>query len=95
MLHQPYSLSKHPIHSSQKPENSLAQDDVLLTVGEVAKLLRVNASTIRRWIATGTLQAVALPGSGKRQSYRIRQQTLDTILQPPESEQNVIAFRPE
>ena len=55
--------------------------DNLLTVHEVATRLRVDDTTVRRWIDNGLLDAVILPHSGKRQSYRIRQSDLNTMLQ--------------
>ena len=59
-------------------------DDVsgekLLTVQEVAQRLRVNEATVRRWVKIGALEAIKLPHRGKREIYRIRQSTLDSIL---------------
>jgi len=57
----------------------------LLTVGEVAKQLRVDDTTVRRWIKTGVLSAVTLPHRGARQAYRIRRSTLDALLASPSS----------
>jgi excisionase family DNA binding protein len=55
--------------------------EVLLTVGEVARRLRVDGTTVRRWIATGALEAVILPHAGTRRIYRVKQSTLDALLQ--------------
>ena len=52
----------------------------LLTVHEVAKRLRVDDTTVRRWINNGVLLAITLPHSGKRQGYRILQSELDKVL---------------
>jgi excisionase family DNA binding protein len=52
----------------------------LLTVAEVAQRLRVDDTTIRRWIKQGALQAVSLPHVNKRQAYRIKRETLDHVL---------------
>lgn len=52
----------------------------LLTVAEVARQLRVDATTVRRWIVIGALEAVVLPHRGERQAYRIRRSALDAIL---------------
>ena len=52
----------------------------LLTVHEVARRLRVDDTTVRRWIKSGALEAITLPHRGKRQAYRIKQATLDTLL---------------
>ena len=55
-------------------------DPELLTVREVAKKLRCDLTTVRRWIAQGTLEAVTLPHRGKRKAYRIRQAVLDKLI---------------
>ncbi|MDQ6659724.1 MAG: helix-turn-helix domain-containing protein [Chloroflexota bacterium] len=52
----------------------------LLTVSEVAQRLRVDETTVRRWVKMGVLEAIALPHKGKRQAYRIRQSTLEKIV---------------
>ena len=62
-----------------------AQKKDLFTVSEVARRLRVDDTTVRRWIKSGALEAVRLPHRGKRQVYRIKKSTLDTLfhLSPP------------
>jgi excisionase family DNA binding protein len=55
-------------------------EDNLLTVAEVAKRLRVDGTTCRRWIATGAMEAVVLPHTGKRKGFRIKQSTVDALL---------------
>jgi excisionase family DNA binding protein len=55
----------------------------LLTVREVAEQLRVDDTTVRRWIKNGILEAIALPHKGARQAYRIRRETLNALLAPP------------
>lgn len=57
--------------------------DELLTIHEVAERLRVDDTTVRRWINTGALEAIVLPHKSKRQGYRVRQSTLDTLLATP------------
>lgn len=52
----------------------------LLTVSEVAHVLRVDDTTVRRWVKQGTLDAVILPHVNERQAYRVRRSTLDAIL---------------
>lgn len=52
----------------------------LLTVAEVAKLLRVDDTTVRRWVKQGSLEAVILPHANDRQAYRIKRETLDSLL---------------
>ena len=55
-------------------------DKELLTVGEVADILRVDSTTVRRWIKNGVLEAVTLPHVNKRCAYRIRRETVDALL---------------
>jgi excisionase family DNA binding protein len=52
----------------------------LLTVSEVAKRLRVESTTVRRWIISGALEAISLPHKGKRAMYRVRKSTLNKLL---------------
>lgn len=61
------------------------KDADLLTVGEVARQLRVDDTTVRRWIKSGVLDAISLPHSGLRQAYRIRRTTLEALLAAPSS----------
>jgi excisionase family DNA binding protein len=56
----------------------------LLTVSEVARILRVDNTTVRRWIKLGALEAVVLPRVNERQSYRIRRETLERVLEQPD-----------
>lgn len=49
----------------------------LLTVNDVAALLRVSPRTVRRWIETGKLRATRLPGRG---AYRIQPADLRAAL---------------
>ncbi|MDQ2887789.1 MAG: helix-turn-helix domain-containing protein [Chloroflexota bacterium] len=58
----------------------------LLTVHEVARQLRVDDTTVRRWIKNGVLEAITLPHRGARQAYRIRRSTLDALLAAPSQE---------
>ncbi len=58
---------------TEKPEE-------LLTVREVARRLRVDDTTVRRWIKSGALEAITLPHRGKRQAYRIKRSTLEALL---------------
>lgn len=72
--------SDFAVQQSQTPSDS-HQEETLYTVGEVAKRLRVDMATVRRWISSGALDAVVLPHHGKRQTYRIRERTLDELFQ--------------
>jgi excisionase family DNA binding protein len=53
----------------------------LLTVSEVADILRVDATTVRRWVKNDVLKAVVLPHVNRRQSYRVRRDTLNKVLE--------------
>lgn len=55
-------------------------DDELLTIKEAARVFRLDASTIRRWIKTGQIPAIELPHSQKRTVYRIRRRVIDALL---------------
>ncbi len=55
----------------------------LLTVSEVARILRVDDTTVRRWIKNGVLEAIVLPHVNQRQSYRIKRETVDRLLATP------------
>ncbi len=52
----------------------------LLTVSEVARILRVDDTTVRRWVKQGALEAIVLPHVNLRQAYRIKRETLNKIL---------------
>ncbi len=58
-------------------------DGDLLTVREVANRLRVDDTTVRRWIKSGVLSAIALPHAGMRMNYRIPARIVETLLQTP------------
>ena len=60
-------------------------ENELLTINEVATALRVDATTVRRWIQQGLVAAVTLPHPGKRLSYRIKRADLDKMMQPQEA----------
>lgn len=53
----------------------------LLTVREVARRLRVDDTTVRRWIKNGSLEAITLPHKGKRSAYRVKKSTMDKLMQ--------------
>lgn len=52
----------------------------LLTVSEVATELRVDDTTVRRWIKSGVLEAIPLPARGPRQAWRVKRETVDALL---------------
>ena len=60
-----------------------ARLEELLTVHEVARRLRVDDTTVRRWIKNGVLEAITLPHKGKRQAYRVKQSTLEILINNP------------
>ena len=49
------------------------------TVAELADLLRVHVTTVRRWIARGNLQAIRLPCGGE---YRITSAEVERLREP-------------
>lgn len=59
------------------------EEDALLKVTEVADYLRVDSTTVRRYITNGLINAVVLPHNRKRASYRIRKSELTRILATP------------
>ncbi|QBD83800.1 DNA-binding protein [Ktedonosporobacter rubrisoli] len=63
-----------------KSQGARQNEDDLLTIREVAKSLRVDTTTVRRWITHGIMDAILLPHRGARQTYRIRKKTLDNLL---------------
>jgi len=55
-------------------------NDTYYTVHEVAHKLRVDDTTVRRWIKSGALPAIALPHTGVRRSYRIAKEEYDKLV---------------
>ena len=58
-------------------------EDKLLKIQDVAELLLVDSTTVRRWILTGVLDAVLLPCVGSRRHFRIKQSTIKQLLSRP------------
>jgi excisionase family DNA binding protein len=56
------------------------EPEQLLTVSEVARHLRVDDTTVRRWVKQGILEAITLPHRGMRQAYRIKRSTINKLL---------------
>jgi excisionase family DNA binding protein len=54
----------------------------LLTIPEVARILRVDDTSVRRWIKLGVLEAIILPHVNDRQAYRIKRSVVDKLLVP-------------
>jgi len=80
-----YQNSLKVISRENKKEDEVAYNEAdLLTVREVAQKLRVDDTTVRRWIKNGVLEAITLPHRGARQAYRIRRSTLDALLASPQ-----------
>jgi len=74
-----------PEHLNGTGDRTMSEEktEELLTVREVARRLRVDDTTVRRWIKNGVLEALTLPHVRKRQIYRIRKSTLDELLKSP------------
>ena len=53
----------------------------LLTVQEVASILRVDDATVRRWIKQGSLEAILLPHKNERRAYRVKRDALEKIVE--------------
>ena len=70
---------------NKEVKKSMTHEEPLLTVREVARRLRVDDTTVRRWIKSGALEAITLPHRGRRKAYRIRQATFEQILSSPPS----------
>jgi excisionase family DNA binding protein len=74
-----------PLSEVAEKEDAVVYDEAeLLTVREVAQQLRVDDTTVRRWIKNGVLEAITLPHRGARQAYRVRRATLNALLAPSE-----------
>lgn len=56
------------------------QQNDLLTVPEVARILRACDTTVKRWIRRGALEAVILPKANGRQAYHVKRETLKKVL---------------
>ena len=82
-------LSRVHQYKTRKRKPVVKDDAELLTVREVAKRLRVDDTTVRRWIKNGVLEAITLPHRGKRQAYRVRSATLDALLASPPPKESV------
>lgn len=57
-------------------------ENELLTIREVAKRLRVDGTTVRRWISSHAFSPediVILPHVNKRQAYRIKIHALEKL----------------
>jgi excisionase family DNA binding protein len=70
--------------TGEKKTMAEEKHDELLTVREVARRLRVDDTTVRRWIKSGSLEAITLPHRAKRQAYRVKQSTLNNLLKSPQ-----------
>ena len=71
----------HTIEREHLAEAAKRSQSDLLTVNEFAEILRIDATTARRWIKSGVLEAISLPHQNLRQSYRIKRSTLEKLLE--------------
>src|SRR5437667_6819272 len=76
LCHRRYPLVS-PVVSKKGSKKEMSD---LLTVSEVARILRVDDTTVRRWVKQGALEAVVLPHVNERQAYRIKRETLNRVL---------------
>ena len=67
-------------HDSPPPKNEPSPEE-LLTVEQVAQLLKVIPDTVRTWIQSGALRA-SRPGNGARpgRKYRVRRGDVDAFV---------------
>jgi excisionase family DNA binding protein len=64
---QSYSLTSHADDNANGGRKSSDGDDLgLMTPGEVAAILHVDANTVARWSNNGKLRAVRTPGGHRR-----------------------------
>lgn len=60
----------------------------LLTLREVANILRVGPEAVRLWIRDGIFQAIRTPGR-THQLYRVKRETIEDLLNTPHKEEGV------
>lgn len=58
----------------------LPEPEELMKVSEVSRRLRVDDTTVRRWVHNGVLDAIELPHRGKRRVFRVRRQVVDDLI---------------
>ncbi|RAQ95806.1 MULTISPECIES: helix-turn-helix domain-containing protein [Thermogemmatispora] len=73
-------MARTRTHHEETAGREMEPPTELLTVSEVAQRLRVDDTTVRRWIKSGALEAILLPHRGKRQGYRVKKSTLDALI---------------
>jgi len=67
--------------NAAKGERIMSQQEDMLTVEEVAKELRVDQKTVRRWIQRGELVAIDIG-----REYRIRRSSLNDFISRRETD---------
>lgn len=55
-----------PISGGEGPENRVAEHDVLIGIGEAARIAGVTSDTIRRWADTGRIPVARTAGGHRR-----------------------------
>jgi excisionase family DNA binding protein len=80
MVHSKVNIIEQHQHGAGDKTMAEESREELLTVHEVARRLRVDDTTVRRWIKSGAMEAIALPHKGKRQAYRVKKTTLEALL---------------
>ena len=69
----------------------MSSDDDLLTVSEVADILRFDRKTVGRWIKIGVLEAVDLAESGGTYHiYRVKRRDISKLIEGGKSEENAV-----
>jgi hypothetical protein len=64
----------------QRAEQNRLAAAAILTLAEVACILRVHPNTVRAWTKQGVLASVTLPHTGTRQVRRVMRETLEILL---------------
>ncbi|GAC1662327.1 MAG: hypothetical protein PVS3B3_33450 [Ktedonobacteraceae bacterium] len=54
--------------------------DELMTMQEVAQILRMDEATVRRWARSGIIDVIELPRVKKNTRYRMRRTAFDAML---------------
>ena len=56
-------------------------NDDLMTMREVARQLRMDEATVRRWAHSGIIDVIRLPQAGPNVRYRMRRTAFDALFE--------------
>jgi excisionase family DNA binding protein len=74
-----YRIKETDLLASLGREEIFPEDETVLTTNEIAEWLRIDISTLRRWIKQGKLPAMSFPGE-HRERYRVLESDLEQFL---------------